>query len=106
MEALQEKRKKKRKVKIKRHTIDDDFVRNMEAADTLSLQRRMELLDEGAYEASAGTFFDLFSGVLALTRLDDETSDNLNVETQASMRGVAFAFFDADAALPSYDFKR
>ena len=30
----------------------------------------------------------------------------LNVGTQTSMLGVAFAFFDADSALPRYDFER
>jgi hypothetical protein len=96
-----------KQVKIKKYTIDDDvFVRNIVVADSLLQERRIDRFGGEAHEAGAGTFFDLFRGALALTRLDDEISDSLNVGTQTSMLGVAFAFFDADTALPRYDFER
>ena len=98
-----------KQVKIKKHTMDGDlFVRNIGVADSLLHERRIDLFGGEAHGAGAGagTFFDLFRGALALTRLDDEISDNRNGETQTSMLGVAFAFFDADSALPRYDFER
>ena len=96
-----------KQVKIKKYTMDDDvFVRNIVVADSLLQERRMDLFGGEEHGAGADTFFDLFRGALALTRLDDEISDNLNVETQTSMLGVAFAFFDADSALPRYVFER
>ena len=96
-----------KQVKIKKYTIDDDvFVRNIVVADSLLQERRIDRFGGEAHEAGAGTFIDLFRGALALTRLDDEISDSLNVGTQTSMLGVAFAFFDADTALPRYDFER
>ena len=95
---------KKEKVTIRAKNDNRDvFSRNMNVSDSLLEHRSIKINTEEAHNASSA-FFDLFGGVLLLTRLEDEISDEMNAETETTVRGLAFALKDPNAAFPAYDF--
>ena len=97
-------RKRKKKT---RHLAreEDEILMSVELAEDVLHRRQISLHDQATILAGAGAFFDLFGGVLALTRLDSETSDEWNQLLRLPMRGLALVLNDADAALPSYEIR-